>query len=125
MSDSYFKLSMFQTEFFMFFPKSTALLIFCILVKCNCILLVAEAKSLGVIFDFSPSLTTYIQSVKSYWLYLHNITTILPLYIASSLTSCMSLLKCCFLSESQDMPHWTFTPTHNSLCPLSCSAFIP
>ena len=42
----------------LFFPRPSAFLIFPILVNCNCILLVAEAKNLDVILDFSPLLKT-------------------------------------------------------------------
>ena len=87
------------------------------MVSCNCILLVAEAKYLDIILDFSPFLYLRSNLSKSYWLSLCNITTVLVLYIASSFTSYISLHKYQFLIGSQGRSHRNFMPTHSSLCP--------
>lgn len=82
-----------------------------------------KKKILGVIFDFlflSQPISNLSGTLAVTSQYNHSITT----YVASSFTSYMFLLKCCFLNGSQAMSYWTFTPTHGSLCPLSCSAFI-
>lgn len=67
-----------------FFPKPIAFLIFPILVSCNCILLVAEAKYLDIILDFSPFL--YLRSNLSGLLavplqYNHSITTLYSFFL--------------------------------------------
>lgn len=100
MSDSYFKSGVFQTELPMFFsPKTYCSFNLSILINNYFILLVAEVKNL-CFFSFSYNLYPIYQEILL--AVPSHITTIQSIYIVFSFISCMYLLKCHFLSGSQD-----------------------
>lgn len=100
MSDSYFKSGVFQTELPMFFsPKTYCSFNLSILINNYFILLVAEVKNL-CFFSFSYNLYPIYQEILL--AVPSHITTIQSIYIVFPFISCMYLLKCHFLSGSQD-----------------------
>lgn len=81
-SESHPKLKILKTELLHFLPSLASLAAYTSLVNDSLVLLVGQAKNLGIILDTGFSLIDCIESYsKSCWLYLQNIHRIPPVFI--------------------------------------------